>query len=194
MQAPVTVAQLWLNWMLSAMKCHGVSTKLRQAAFLAQAGHESDGFHILSENMNYNADRLLEIFPKHFTLAQAGAYARNPEQIANRVYANRMGNGDEASGDGWKFRGGGIFQLTGRNDYRAFGQFQGLDFEAEPDRVRVPGWVAAMSAGWEWERSKMNALADLGNIDAVSKRLNGGSNGLDDRRRRYAVALKALSA
>ena len=201
-QCSIDKAVVWLEHIQRAMDCHSIHTLERQAAFLAQAGHESDGLRTLSENLNYSATGLLNTFSKYFTPEQAQEYARQPERIANRVYANRMGNRDENSGDGWSFRGGGIFQLTGFDDYRAFGKEQGLKTVERPDIVRIPGWPAAMSAAWEWNRSNMNDLADKGDIDAVSCKLNVGSvgpkalavcNGLEDRRKRYNTAKQALA-
>jgi putative chitinase len=193
-ECPPERAAQWLPWIERAWRCYGIDTPLRLAAFLAQANHESDGLRVLSEGMNYSADGLQATWPKRFDPATAAEYARNPERIANKVYANRMGNGDEASGDGWRYRGGGIFQLTGRDDYKQYGAAVGLDLLSDPNLIRVPGWPAAMSAAWEWDRSKINPLADAGNIDAVSKRINGGTIGLNERRRCYAVAKRALGA
>lgn len=193
-ECPPERAAQWLPWIDKALRCYDITTPLRMAAFLAQANHESDGLRLLSEGMNYSAEGLLATWPKRFNAETAQAYARKPEKIANLVYANRMGNGDEASGDGWKFRGGGIFQLTGRDDYKQYGAEVGLDLLTEPDLVRLPGWPAAMSAAWEWQRSKLNKPADAGDIDKVSKLLNGGTIGLKERRHCYAVAKRALGA
>jgi putative chitinase len=168
-----------------------IDTSLRAAAFLAQAGHESGGFSELVENLNYDAHGLLEEFPTHFTADEAAAYSRQPEKIANRVYANRMGNGDEASGDGWKYRGHGILQLTGKADFAACGIALDLDLLAQPDLLlqKVP---AARSATWEWGRSGLNELADVGNFMRITHIINGGYNGSADRLMLYGMAKKAL--
>jgi putative chitinase len=161
-----------------------INTPLRLAHFLAQCGHESGGFKATSENLNYSAKGLMGIFKKYFpTEALANAYQRNPQKIANKVYANRMANGDEASGDGYKFRGRGYIQLTGKANYTAFGKAIGEDITANPDVVS--GKYALLSAAWFWSNNGLNKLADGGSTDAVvttiTKRVNGGTIGLADR-------------
>jgi putative chitinase len=161
-----------------------INTPLRLAHFLAQCGHESGGFRATQENLNYSAKGLNGIFKKYFpTEASAAAYARNPQKIANKVYANRMSNGDEASGDGFKFRGRGYIQLTGRANYTLFGKAIGEDVTANPDVVS--GKYALLSAAWFWSNNGLNKLADGGSTDAVvttiTKRVNGGTIGLADR-------------
>ena len=161
-----------------------INTPLRLAHFLAQCGHESGGFKATSENLNYSAKGLMGIFKKYFpTEALANAYQRNPQKIANKVYANRMANGDEASGDGFKFRGRGYIQLTGKANYTAFGKAIGEDITANPDVVS--GKYALLSAAWFWSNNGLNKLADGGSTDAVvttiTKRVNGGTIGLADR-------------
>ena len=187
-----TRAAAWIDHITAAAACYDINTPLRLAAFLAQAAHESAGLRVLDENLNYDAAGLLRIWPNRFSKAEAQEYARNPERIANKVYGGRTGNGPESSGDGWRFRGGGIFQLTGRDDYRLFAQTTGVDAENRPELVRIPGLPAAMSAAWEWNRSKLWAFADTGDIDTVSKKLNGGTNGLEERRVHYIRACKIL--
>jgi putative chitinase len=162
----------------------GINTPLRLAHFLAQCGHESGGFRVTSENLNYSAKGLNGIFKKYFpTEAAAAAYARNPQKIANKVYANRMDNGSEASGDGYKFRGRGYIQLTGRANYTLFGKAIGEDIANNPDLVS--GKYALLSAAWFWSKNGLNKLADGGAGDAVvtsiTKRVNGGTIGLADR-------------
>jgi putative chitinase len=162
----------------------GINTPLRLAHFLAQCGHESGGFRVTSENLNYSAKGLNGIFRKYFpTEAAAAAYARNPQKIANKVYANRMDNGSEASGDGYKFRGRGYIQLTGRANYTLFGKAIGEDIANNPDLVS--GKYALLSAAWFWSKNGLNKLADGGAGDAVvtsiTKRVNGGTIGLADR-------------
>jgi putative chitinase len=161
-----------------------VSSALRLSHFLAQCAHESGNFKVLNENLNYSADGLLKIFPKYFKdKATADAYARKPEKIANRVYANRMGNGDEASGDGYKFRGRGYIQLTGKDNYKAFSDFIGEDCVANPDLVSSK--YPLTSAAFFFEKNKLWDICDKGNtpdvVTLVTKRVNGGTHGLDDR-------------
>jgi putative chitinase len=161
-----------------------INTPLRLAHFLAQCGHESGGFKATQENLNYSAKGLNGIFKKYFpTEAAATPYARQPQKIANKVYANRMSNGDEASGDGYKFRGRGYIQLTGKANYTLFGKAIGEDITANPDVVS--GKYALLSAAWFWSNNGLNKLADGGSTDAVvttiTKRVNGGTIGLADR-------------
>lgn len=161
-----------------------VNSPLRLAHFLAQCAHESGNFKFLNENLNYSADGLLKIFPKYFKdKATAEAYARKPEKIANRVYANRMGNGDEASGEGYKFRGRGYIQLTGKDNYKAFSDFIKEDCVANPDLVATKYPLA--SAAFFFEKNKLWDICDKGAttevVTLVTKRVNGGTHGLDDR-------------
>jgi putative chitinase len=161
-----------------------INTPLRLAHFLAQCGHESGGFRATQENLNYSAKGLNGIFKKYFpTEAAAAAYARNPQKIANKVYGNRMGNGDEGSGDGYKFRGRGYIQLTGKDNYTAFGKSIGEDICANPDKVASQ--YALLSAAWFFSKNGLHKMADGGATDAVvtsiTKRVNGGTIGLADR-------------
>jgi putative chitinase len=169
-----------------------INTRPRIAAFLAQTGHESAHFKAMRENLNYSRDALLRVFPRHFpTVALAESYARQPERIANRVYANRMGNGDEASGDGWKFRGRGLIQLTGRQNVSRFAEYVGLNLdEAISYLETVEG--ACMGAGWFWHVNNLNRFADSGDFDTLTRRINGGVNGLADRRRLLERAQKSF--
>ena len=162
----------------------GINTPLRVAHFLAQCGHESGGFRVTQENLNYSAKGLNGIFKKYFpTEAAAAAYARNPQKIANKVYSNRMGNGTEASGDGYKFRGRGYIQLTGRDNYTAFGKSIGEDIPNNPDLVASK--YALASAAWFFSKNGLHKMADEGASDVVvtkiTKRVNGGTIGLPDR-------------
>jgi len=162
----------------------GINTPLRVAHFLAQCGHESGGFRVTNENLNYSAKGLNGIFKKYFpTEAAAAAYARNPQKIANKVYSNRMGNGTEASGDGYKFRGRGYIQLTGRDNYTAFGKSIGVDIPSNPDSVATT--YALASAAWFFSKNGLHKIADEGASDVVvtkiTKRVNGGTIGLPDR-------------
>lgn len=187
----------YLSDLVEAMDEAAINTPDRIAAFLAQLGHESLDFKALSENLNYSADGLLKTFPKYFDSQSASQYARNPQAIANRVYANRLGNGDESSGDGWKYRGRGPIQLTGRANYRAFtrdvGAAYGVNFEAAPDLVSQPRW-GFKAAAWYWATKNLNPLADAGNFDRITYLINGGYVGKEDRDARYAVAKAALAA
>ena len=168
----------------SVMSTFKIDTALRLSHFLAQCGHESAGFKAIQENLNYGAKGLLGIFKKYFpTEAKALQYERKPEKIANLVYGSRMGNGDEASGDGYKFRGRGYIQLTGKNNYVAFGKAINEDIAANPDLVASK--YPLLSAAWFWSSNSLNALADKGaddaSVTAITKRVNGGTIGLPDR-------------
>jgi putative chitinase len=162
-----------------------INTPVRQAMFLSQLAHESGNFKFVVENLNYSADALRRVFGKYFPTEElANQYARQPERIANRVYASRMGNGDEASGDGWKYRGRGLIQLTGKNNYASFSMQADNNALVEPDLVTQPE-LAVDSAGWFWTTNRLNQLADTGDVRAVSRRVNGGFNGLADREAKY---------
>lgn len=168
-----------------------ITTPLRQCAFLAQAGHETASLKDLVENLNYSADSLQKVFNKYFPTAKLAAeYAHKPERIANRVYANRMGNGPEESGDGWKFRGRGIFMTTGAENYMRAGLELGYDFITNPDALVLPG-AASFSAGFYWRNRGLNVYADRDDIKTISLKINGGTNGMADRVARYEIAKKA---
>ena len=160
-----------------------ITTPLRLAHFLAQCGHESAGFKAVSENLNYSADGLVKIFGKYFNSGTAGAYARQPEKIANKVYATRMGNGPESSGDGWKHRGRGYIQLTGKSNYTLFDATVEDNILANPDLVATKYPLA--SAAFFFDSNKLWSICDLGSTDdvvtKVTKRVNGGTIGLADR-------------
>ncbi len=168
----------------TAMITFKIDTPIRVAMFLAQIAHESQGFTRLEENLNYSAEALLATWPKRFTEAQAQSYARQPERIANRVYANRLGNGDEASGHGWRYRGRGLIQITGLDNYG----FCGKALSPRPGYlVKNPEALlrtvyAAESAAWYWRAKNCNDPADAGSLEEVTRRINGGLNGLADRR------------
>lgn len=162
----------------------GINTSLRLAHFLAQCGHESAGFKAVSENLNYSKAALQAVFKKYFPdETTAAQYERKPEKIANKVYANRMSNGDEASGDGWKFRGRGYIQLTGKNNYSKFNESVEEDILETPDLVATK--YPLLSAAWFWSSNGLNELADKGateaDVTAITKRVNGGTIGLEDR-------------
>jgi putative chitinase len=161
-----------------------INTPLRLSHFLAQAGHESGNFRLVKENLNYSAKGLMGIFKKYFpTEALAKSYERKPEKIANKVYGGRMGNGDEASGDGAKFCGRGYIQLTGKTNYQAF--FKSMELDVDSDPTLVATKYALASAAWFWSKNGLNKLADGGATEAVvtsiTKRVNGGTIGLSDR-------------
>jgi len=173
-----------------------INTPLRLAHFLAQCGHESGGFKATQENLNYSAQGLNGIFKKYFpTAAAAAAYARQPQKIASKVYANRMGNGSEASGEGYKFRGRGYIQLTGKENYTAFGKAIGEDILSNPDVVSSK--YALLSAAWFFSKNGLHKMADSGASDAVvtqiTKRVNGGTIGLPDRIQHFKEYYKLLA-
>jgi len=164
----------------------------RLACFLAQVGHESGGFRYTAENLNYSDSALLAIFKKYFkNEMDAAQYARKPEMIANRIYANRMGNGTENSGDGWKYRGRGLIQITGKNNYTMIADSLGKSIDETIDYLTTDEG-AAMSAGWYWDEHKLNAIADKGNMKLLTRRINGGYNGLQDRLALYEHACSVL--
>ena len=169
-----------------------INTPLRQAMFLAQCSHESAGFKCVVENLNYSSDGLLKVFKKYFNEEQAQRYARKPHAIANRVYANRMGNGDEASGDGFKYRGRGYIQLTGKNNYTAFAKHLNRELDSEFLEYCESEEGALVSACYFWQRENLNDLADKGEIKECTKKINGGYNGLEDRIKKYEAFKKLL--
>ena len=172
----------------------GIETPLQQAAFIGQCGHECGNFRIIEENLNYSADRLTKIWPKRFTsLDMAQPYNRNPRKIANKVYSNRMGNRDEASDDGWRFRGSGWLQLTGHDNFYHAGKACGVDFVMNPDLVRTPQY-AAMTAGWFWSTHKCNEVAQSQDWTRLTKIINGGNLGLADRIAHTNQALAVLTS
>lgn len=191
--ATQAIATQWLHPLETAMAEFGINTPKRQAAFLAQCGHESGGLRTVEENLNYSAEALLRVFPKYFTAEQAASYARKPERIANRVYANRMGNGPEASGDGWKYRGKGPIQLTGKVNHQLCGQDLKLDLIQNPNLLLVTE-VGARSACWFWEKNNLNRFADTGDFKGLTRAINGGYIGLEHRMELWAAAKVALGA
>ena len=181
-----------------AMEECGIDTAARARAFLAQVGHESAQLNRIEENLNYSAQALRKVFPKYFgTPQEASSYAHHPERIANRVYANRMGNGNEQSGDGWKFRGRGLIQITGRDNYVAMSSLMGKDLTVWPDALLMP-LDACLSAALWWKANGLNALADKlatderKTFEAITKRVNGGLNGIEDRWEIYQRAKFAI--
>ena len=175
----------------------GIVTPAQQASWIGQCGHECGNFRIMEENLNYRAPTLLKLFPKTpkrqwgFTPEEAAAYEKQPVRIANRIYGNRMGNRDEASGDGFRFRGSGFLQLTGHSNFYHAGQALGVDFVMQPEMVRTPMY-AAQTAGWFWQTHRLNQYADSGDILTMTKRINGGTIGLEDRKKHIEHALHVL--
>ena len=164
----------------------------RMAAFLAQVAHESGAFNFTKEGLNYSAASLRKTWPKRFpTIEIANQYARNPVKIANKVYANRMGNGTEASGDGYKFCGRGLIQLTGKDNYSRFAKSIGKTLDETVAYLETAEGAVA-SAAWFWDANKLNVYADKGDFVGLTKRINGGTIGLADRKHHYDIALKAL--
>jgi putative chitinase len=184
----------WVDPLNETFERFSILTPRQQAAFLGQCGHECGNFRVLEENLNYRAETLMKIWPRRFpTLEIANQYARQPKKIANKVYADRMGNRDEASGDGYRFRGRGCIQLTGSANYYHAGKALGVDFIMEPDLVATPQY-AALTAGFFWNTQKLNAIAESGNNLALTKKINGGTIGLNDRILHTNQALALLSA
>ncbi len=180
LSCPSARAENWVDVLNTAMQRFEINTPMRRASFIAQIGHESSALTKMEEGLNYSAQRLLAVFHEHFAPEEAEKYQRHPEAIANRVYACRMGNGNELSGDGFKYRGRGLIQLTGKDNYRACGEALGIDLVAEPDLLleRDP---AAIAAAWFWQAHGCNELADLGKQMCITRRINGGVNGLEER-------------
>jgi putative chitinase len=181
----------------------GIDNPLKLSHFLSQCAHESGNFKFVKENLNYSADGLLNIFGKYFKKADgktpdkelANKYARQPEKIANRVYANRMGNGDEASGDGWKYKGAGYIQLTGKNNYAEFDKFVDDDIMANPDLVATK--YPLMSAAFFFHKNKLWDICDKGHtpdvVVALTKRVNGATHGLADRQEKFDLFHSTLA-
>ena len=187
----------WHHALSQLLPDYDINTPNRIAAFVAQCAHESGGFMVLKENLNYKAATLRKIFPKYFTNDQiAQEYASKPNKqvaIASKVYANRMGNGDEASQEGYKFCGRGLIQLTGRSNYQAFADSLEMNIDDVPEYLQTFEG-AAQSACWFWETNKLNQWADAGDILTLTKRINGGTIGLEDRKKHYDHALHVLGA
>ena len=184
------VAGIFVPVLNTAMNRYQIVGAKRIAAFVAQVGHESGHLTRLVENLNYTADALRMTWPSRFDAGLASATARKPEQIANIAYGKRMGN--TAPGDGWKYRGRGLIQITGQNNYRVCGEALGLDLIAQPELLEKPQH-ACMSAAWFWAANGLNSLADAGKFGAIIQRINGGQNGAADRQALYVRALKVLA-
>jgi putative chitinase len=185
----------WFQAMCDVLPKFDINTPRRVAGFIAQCAHESNEFTLLQENLNYSADGLNRIFPRYFRDVSVESYARQPEKIASRVYGGRMGNGPESSGEGWKYRGRGPIQLTGKDNYTACSRdvYGDLRLVENPDLVTSDKRVALTTACWFWKKNNINALADQADIVAMTKRINGGVIGLDDRKKHYEHALTVLT-
>jgi len=203
-------AEKWVEAVAAACQEFNINTPQRIAGFLSQCAHESGGFERLQENLNYSADGMAGIWPRRFAVIGpdkkpvkkdgknipnkfALALHRKPEMIANVVYSGRMGNGPTESGEGWLYRGRGLKQLTGKDNHRACSAGLGVDLVSNPDMLLEPVY-AARSAAWFWATNKCNVFADAGDIEGLTKKINGGLIGIDDRKKRYASAVSSLSA
>lgn len=180
----------WFEPLTNTFSKFEIDTPKRQAAFIGQCGHESNNFRTLEENLHYSANALMRVWPSRFPDNDvAEKYANNPEKIANKVYAGRMGNTED--GDGWKYHGRGLIQLTGKDNYTRCGEALGVDLVNNPELLLNPEY-ATESAGWFWRKHGLNQLADLGDWVAITKRINGGIHGIDDRVARTNKALAVL--
>jgi putative chitinase len=182
----------WVDALNETFARFNLTTNNQKAMFIGQCSHECGNFRTLEENLNYRAETLMKLWPKRFpSLEFAKQYEKNPKKIANSVYASRMGNRDEASGDGYRFRGRGALQCTGHSAYFHAGKALGVDFVMQPDLVATPKY-AALTAGWFWETHKLNPPADALDYTKVTKIINGGTIGLDDRIKHTQHALAVL--
>ena len=191
--AQLRIDPVWVDALNGAFDQFNINTPQRQASFIGQCGHECNNFKVLEENLNYKAEALMRLWRGRFpTIEVANQYAKNPQKIANKVYASRMGNRDEASGDGYRFRGRGCIQLTGHANYYHAGQACGVDFVMQPDLVATPQY-AALTAGWFWATHGLNAYADAADYLTMTKRINGGTIGLDQRIAHITHCLQVLA-
>jgi putative chitinase len=184
----------WLDGLNATFEKYEINTPLRQAAFIGQCGHESASFKMLEENLNYSAKGLMATWPSRFhEIDVAEKYERNPEMIANKVYGGRADLGNTEDGDGWRFHGRGLIQLTGRSNYTVCGLALGKPFAEHPELLLDPE-NACLSAGWFWNKRGLNALADNEDWATITKRINGGNIGLSDRIERIHKAMDILGA
>ena len=184
----------WVEPLQEVFHRYEINTPERQAAFIGQCAHESMNFTKLEENLNYSAEALMKTWPRRFpTMEVAQQYARNPEKIANKVYGGRMGNGTEETGDGWLYHGRGLIQLTGKDNYTLAGDALNMDFLHSPDYVLVPKY-AALTAGWYWNKRQLNKEADAKDYTGMTKKINGGTIGLDDRIAHIKHAQEVMTA
>jgi putative chitinase len=192
--AKLKISVDWVEPLEEVFHRYEINTPERQAAFIGQCAHESMNFTKLEENMNYSAEGLMKTWPSRFpTLESAKPYHRNPEKIANKVYAGRMGNGPEETGEGWLYHGRGLIQLTGKDNYTLAGDALNMDFIHSPDYVLVPKY-AALTAGWFWNKRQLNKEADAKDYTGMTKKINGGTIGLDDRIAHIKHAQEVLTA
>lgn len=189
---PKTLAK-YLPALTTMLPKNGIDTPARIAMFLSQVGTECEGFRVMAENLNYSAAGLAATFPSHFPHGDEAAYARQPEKIANRVYANRLGNGPEASGDGWKYRGRGAIDVTGKDAYMGFAAFAGKKLEEVGDYLETPEG-AVLSGVWFWTKNNLNRFADKNDEVGCTRAVNGGLNGLAARTQIYDDAMDDLQA
>jgi putative chitinase len=191
--AKLHIGEQWVDALNETFARFNILTPIQQASFIGQCGHECGNFKVLEENLNYRAETLMKLWKSRFpTIEVANEYARNPKKIANKVYASRMGNRDESSGDGYRFRGRGCIQLTGHANYFHAGNACGEDFVMNPDLVATPKY-AAMTAGWFWNTHKLNQYADIKDFTMMTKKINGGTIGLNDRIKHINHALEVLN-
>jgi len=191
--AKLHISADWVDPLNETFERFGIVTHNQQAMFIGQCSHECGNFRLLEENLNYKAATLMKLWPKRFpTLEKANEYSGNSKKIANSVYSSRMGNRDENSGDGFRFRGRGIIQLTGHSSYFHCGKALGVDFVGNPDLVSSPKY-AALSGGWFWSTHNLNSPADALDYTKVTKIINGGTIGLDDRIKHVQQALAVLA-
>ena len=200
----------WLPFIRETCEKYQINTDKRIASFLAQTAHESGGYTMLEENLNYSDATMAAVWPNRFAVidpatkkpkkdekgknipnAFAKALHRKPEAIANAVYSNRMGNGTIESGEGWKHRGMGLKQLTGKDNHKRCGDSLGVDFVSNPELLLEPKW-AALSAGWFWSANKLDIFADNDDLEGQTKKINGGLIGIDDRKKRYKDCLSSM--
>ena len=205
----------WLPFIRETCEKYQINTKNRIASFLAQTAHESGGYTMLEENLNYSDATMAAVWPNRFAVQEpdpnkpgktrakkdekgknipnafAKALHRKPEAIANTVYSNRMGNGTIESGEGWKHRGMGLKQLTGKDNHKRCGDALGVDFVSNPELLLEPKW-AALSAGWLWSANKLDIFADNDDLEGQTKKINGGLIGIDDRKKRYKDCLSSM--
>lgn len=183
----------WYPVIVDTLPGFNIDSPERMAAFLSQCSHESGGFKRIVENLNYHGESLRKVFSKYFPTDEiAKQYEHKPEKIANRVYANRMGNGSENSGDGWRYKGRGLIQITGKNNYQSFSDYMEMSIEDIPDYLETFEG-ALISACWYWEANKLNEFADKEDIKGLTRKINGGYNGLQDRIDKYNEIIEILS-
>jgi putative chitinase len=190
--AKLHIGPEWVDALNQTFAKFNITSVRQQAAFIGQCRHECGNFRILEENLNYKAEALCKLWPKRFDTNKAQLCARNPKLIANTVYSGRMGNRDESSGDGYRFRGRGCIQLTGHANYYHAGQALGVDFVMQPDLVATPKY-AALTAGWFWSTHGCNPLAENADWVGLTKKINGGTIGLDDRVKHTQEAISVFS-